>query len=125
MYYVIVCVRMSVRVLKNLVIVVLTRCEALSISESFSALSIVGGTSVYLISILTEYDFGAVTGTPTIYFHNPATYIGGTSFFKSSTMGCKTASMPYVERQFVFTIARSCIDDNLDLYLGGRFPNEK
>ena len=72
MYYVIVCVRMSVRMPKNLVIVVLTRCEALSISESFSALSIVGGTSVYLISILTEYDFGAVTGTPTIYFHNPA-----------------------------------------------------
>ena len=66
MYYVIVCVRMSVRMLKNLSIVVLTRCEALSISESFSALSIVGGTSVYLISILTEYDFGAVTGTPTI-----------------------------------------------------------
>ena len=67
MCYVIVCVRMSVRMLKNLAIVVLTRCEALSISESFSSLSIVGGTSVYLISILTESDFGAVTGTPTIF----------------------------------------------------------
>ena len=40
--------------------------KILSGSESFSALSIVGGTSVYIISILTKYDFGAVTGTLTI-----------------------------------------------------------